>query len=190
MFFLLSPEEERESGLYSEPLLDSEPTRKVIETAMTQHDGIFDYEDYTDAQGKAKGIDPRSLAMFENLSLYFAVDLGRDTIDADCCERARALVEYRNRTQKFLDPIQAETSQGKDQMGIVHELRRNHGKMMTRDLKKAMRSDRLGSDRWYRAYHGLILEKVIEERAAIGATPGRKPEDQRPAMTYLLKQEG
>ncbi len=75
-------------------------------------------------------------------------------------------------------------------MGIVHELRRNHGKMITRDLKKAMRSDRLGSDRWYRAYHGLILEKVIDERAAIGAMPGRKPEDQRPAMTYLLKQEG
>ncbi|SRR6266566_843101 len=190
MFFLLSPEEERESGLYSEPVLDSESTRKMIETAMTQHDGIFDYEDYTDAQGKARGIDPRSLAMFENFSLYFAVDLGRDAIDADCCERARALVEYRNRTQKFLDPIQAETSQGKDQMGIVHELRRNHGKMITRDLKKAMRSDRLGSDRWYRAYHGLILEKVIDERAAIGAMPGRKPEDQRPAMTYLLKQEG
>jgi hypothetical protein len=62
--------------------------------------------------------------------------------------------------------------------------------MEYRKLKKAMRADQLGSDRWYRAYHGLVMDKTIEHREAIGAAPGRKPEEQRPAMTYLLKQEG
>ena len=127
--------------------------------------------------------------MFENLALYFAVDLGKDCIDIDCCERARALVEYRNKTQEYLDPVQAENNQGKDQMQIVRELRRNQGKMPTRELKKAMHAERLGTRRWYDAYQGLIVDGVIAQRSGVGPSSGRDPKDQRPATTYLLKQE-
>ena len=189
MFFLLAPREEREHSLYSEIAFDTEPTRHLIETATARNEGILDYEDYADAQSKAKGIDPRSIAMFENLALYFAVDLGKDCIDIDCCERARALVEYRNKTQEYLDPVQAENNQGKDQMQIVRELRRNQGKMPTRELKKAMHAERLGTRRWYDAYQGLIVDGVIAQRSGVGPSSGRDPKDQRPATTYLLKQE-
>ena len=189
MFFLLAPLQERVNSLYSEIALDPEPTRHLIESATAKSSGVLDYDDYIDAQSKVKGIDPRSMTMFENLALYFAVDLGKESIDADCCERALRLVEYRNKTQAYLDPVQADTNQGRDQMGIVRELRRNHGKMSTRKLKKAMHYERLGTRRWADAYQGLVMDGVIASRDEVGPSSGRKPEDQRPATTYLLKQE-
>jgi hypothetical protein len=187
MFFLLAPQKEREHGLYSEIAVDTEPTRHLIEAAITKAE--FDYEDRIDAQSKVKGIDPRSIAMFENLALYFAIDLGLDCIDRDCCERAKLLVEYRNKTQEYLDPVQAENNQAKDQTLIVRELQKHQGQMATRLLKKALHVNELGTRRWNDAYRGLLDEGVIAHREGVGASAGRKPEEQRPAMTYLLKQE-
>lgn len=187
MFFLLAPEKERETHMYEVPnFIESAPlTRKLIDRAIEKKE--FDYEDREDAQQKIKGVDPRSQSLFQDLALYFAVDQGLDSIDADCCERARALVEYRNQTQAFLDPVQADTRQGKIQIEIVRMLKLHQGKMSLRDLKKEMHSERLGTRMWNDAMKGLLEEGTLVYRDAVSGK-GLKPEDQRPAMIYLPKQ--
>jgi hypothetical protein len=187
MFFLLAPEEERETHMYDAPnLLESAPlTRKLIDKAIEKKE--FDYEDREDAQQKIRGVDPRSQALFQDLALYFAIDQGLDSIDADCCERARALVEYRNQTQAFLDPVQADTRQGKIQIEIIRMLKLHQGKMPLRDLKKEMHSERLGTRMWNDAMKGLLEEGTLVYRDAVSGK-GLKPEDQKPAMIYLPKQ--
>ena len=92
------------------------------------------------------GLDPRSQALFEHLALYFAIDLGRDAIDAECCERARALVDYRSAVESYLDLFQADSKDAAVPHEIIRELRRNHGTMKYRDLYHDLHAiDRLKS---------------------------------------------
>lgn len=189
MFFLLSPEEPRESGLYSEPEFDVTLTKKLLDQAFIHNPvngmATYDYEDLTDTAMKIKGLDPRSQSLFEHLALYFAIDLGRDEIDADCCERALKLVEYRNSVEAYLDLFQADTKEAAIPHEIIRELRRNHGKMKYRDLYHDLHAiDRLYP--WNRSIsllcgEGLIL--IREHRESKG-----KGGEQVSKMIYLLKE--
>jgi len=185
MFFLLAPEKPKEAEMYIEPVLapGAIKTRQLIDKAIQQ--GVYEYEDYEQANKIFKGMDARGLAAAERLALYFAVDLGLTIIDEECCERARALADYRHEVLVYLDPVEAETLQGKIQQEITRELRRNGGKMPYRKLHHELHGERLGSGVWENAFNGIVGNGTIAVRAA---KPG-KGAAQRPKMVYLLKQE-
>lgn len=184
MFFLLSPEEPRESGLYSEPEFDVTETNNRITRALIHRpiDGVatYDYDDLTDTAAKIKGLDPCSQSLFEHLAMYFAIDLGRDCIDVDCCERALKLVEYRNAVEAYLDLFQADTKEAAIPHEIIRELRRNRGKMKYRDLYHDLHAmDRLRA--WNQSLALLRGEGLILIREP------RNGKDAR--MVYLLKEK-
>ncbi len=185
MFFLLAPETPREAEMYSETdaLVGMAETFNRIQKAINQR--TYDYEDREDAKRWFKGLDARSLAAAERLALYFAIDLGLDSITDDCCYRARQLADYRRDVLAYLDPVEGETLQGKKQMEIVRELRRNGGKMLYRELKHALNGERWGSGLWKSCFDGIVDNGTIAHKKA---KPG-KGADQRPAMVYLLKQD-
>lgn len=191
MFFLLSPEQPKESDLYSEPEFDTTETHNRIMNAWTHNPnaeglGTYDYEiDVLElsVSERIKGLDPRSQAMFEHLALYFAIDLGRDAIDAECCSRARALVDYRNAVEAYLDLFQADSKDAALPHEIIRELRRNYGKMKYRDLYHNLHAlDRLKS--WNHAI-GLLRDNGL---IAIREPRTGKGNEQIPRMVYLLKQ--
>ena len=66
----------------------------------------------------------------------------------------------------YLDPIEAETLQGKVQQEITRELRRNGGKMPYRKLHHELHGERLGSGVWENAFNGIINNGTITVRAA------------------------
>jgi hypothetical protein len=132
------------------------------------------------------GLDPRSMEMVQNLALYFAVDLGRSVIDADCVKRARALVDYRNQTTAFVAPIEADNIEGRLQKEIIRELRQHSGKMPHRDLCRNLDYTRYGTTVWRKAYYGLMggndatIVEFDESR-----TPGKRASK----MVGLLRKE-
>jgi hypothetical protein len=185
MFFLLAPERPRESCMYVEPNLieGSGKTLQLIQKAITQ--GTYEYESYLYAGSKFRGLDARGLAAAEWFALYFAVDLGEDKISDESVDRARALADYRREVLVFLDPVEAETFQGKIQQEITRELRRNGGKMPYRQLHRDLHGERLGSGVWESAFNGLTGNGTVAYRPAKRG----KGAAQRPSMAYLLKQE-
>jgi hypothetical protein len=114
-------------------------------------------------QALVTGMNPRTMQMLFALSLYFAIDLKRENIDADCLSRAKELVDFRDQSIKFLAPIEADNEQGRMQQEIMRELRQNKGKMTYRQLCQDMNSSRFGSDRWKAGYWGLVKEGNIAD---------------------------
>ncbi len=184
MFFLLAPEKPKEAGMYVEGnfVEGAIKTKRLIDRAIQQD--IFDYEDHWYAESKFRGLDARGLAAAEWFALYFAVDLGLSVIDSECVDRARALADYRRDTLAYLDPVEAETFQGRIQQEIIRELRRNGGKQTYRNLHHNLSGRAMGSGVWDNAFNGLRGNGTIDVRAAVTG----KDVSQRPKMVYLLKQ--
>ena len=188
MFFMLSPQQPKPTHV-----LGPQPTfidgalrtKQLIDKAFNHNNGNYEYEDWDDIQSKAAGLNPRSMEMLQDLALYFALDLNLDVINIDACERALALVKYRNDVIAFLSPDEGENTQARLQMAMVRELRLHHGKMPYRELKNILHAARKGTDVWDRAINGLIHDKRVLLREARCGKAG----EQRPAMVYLLKQQ-
>jgi Primase C terminal 1 (PriCT-1)/Bifunctional DNA primase/polymerase, N-terminal len=179
MFFVLSPETNQEPTFYEQPDLTAGTvkTRQLIDKAISQ--GTFAYEDYDEAKRVvSKLTEPRAIGLFERLALYFAADLGLDAIDSDCTERAIALVEYREKVYRYLDPGEAITLLGRLQMKMVRVLQNYRGQMTLREFERAMNYARYGSELWNAALFGLCkLNRVV-----LDAT-------KYPKTVYLVKQE-
>ena len=161
MFFLLSPTEPRATTPYSDPFLGDAAvrTRKALDAAVEQ--GVYPYEDVESAFALLSGMDPRSMQLAQMLALYFAVDLQEDgerltMITPECLERALTLVAYRNDVRKYLEPIEADTAQGRIQKEIVREVKQAGGKMKYRDLCRNMDYGRFGSYIWKQAISGML----------------------------------
>lgn len=115
MFFLLTPEKPKplvpeKQVNYLEGLM---VTKNRIEAAInrkqfTLYDDFFDELYDVAADMAARFGDPRSMNMVYKLALYFAVDLGRKSIDIECLERAVDLVKYRNQAIAHIAPIEAQ----------------------------------------------------------------------------------
>ena len=103
------------------------------------------------------------MQMLFALSLYFAIDLQREQIDADCLERAKALVDFRDQGLAFLAPIEADNEQGRLQQEILRELRQNRGKMPYRKLCQELNAGRTGTKQWNSSYWGLVDDKQIAD---------------------------
>lgn len=184
MFFLLAPEKPKEATLYREDFhFDTTKTRRLIDQAVQK--GSFDYLDFKAANQKLSELkNPRAINAAQNYALFFAMDLGRASIDDDCINRAYALAKYRQDVLAYLDPIEGETLQGKKQLTIIRELRRNAGKMPYRSLKHELGGEKWGTGMWDSCFNGLVNSGRIAVREAI---KGYGP-DQRPKMVYLIKQ--
>jgi hypothetical protein len=138
---------------YHDPdLSTAKATKALIDQAIAQ--GKFKIDDVLFDQHCAGLNDPRSLDLLMKLALYFAVDLGLTSIDDDCFERARALVDYRNQAARFLEPIEAENPEGRLMKEILRELHQNGGRMAYRDLCRNLEYHRHGR-LWETAY-GLL----------------------------------
>jgi hypothetical protein len=185
MFFLLSPETPREAGLYQEPnLLGAAHTQGLIHQAIAQ--AVFDYEDRRLVDKVVRGMNPRSIGLVEKFALYFAMDTGSNVIDADHVERAKALADYEDQVQKYLDPIEAETVLGRVQQEMTRELRFNGGKMTYRDFSRNLHAERKGTEQWKVAVRGLIENGTIAIRDAKYDKGNLAKGSHR--MVYLLKQ--
>jgi hypothetical protein len=173
MFFVLSPEEPKPAGSYSTPQTKEAAKRtfELIEKASLK--ATYNFASYEEVQSLVYGMNPRTMQMLFALALYFAIDLDRETIDSECVQRAKQLVDFRDQAILFLAPIEADNEQGRMQQEIIRELRQHKGKMKYRDLCRELHSDRFGSDRWRAGYKGLVGEGIIadyEEKTKSGQT--------------------
>jgi hypothetical protein len=173
MFFVVSPEEPNPTAPFYNPDFSSgaNRTRELMARAVSQQH--YEFEDFKGYADKVSGMDARSMELVRKLALFFAVDLGLSAVDADCVERAVALLEYRNQATRFLDPIEADNQQGRLQKEIIRELRQNRGKMRYRDLCRELDYTRYGLDVWKRAYSTMLPEGIIcefKEKQASGQT--------------------
>ncbi len=163
MFFLVSPEKPRNASVYRLPFLEdaAKKTKAVIDAALLK--AKYQFESIEDVQLLVDGMNPRTMQMLFALSLYFAIDLQREQIDADCLERAKALVDFRDQGLKFLAPIEADNEQGRLQQEILRELRQNKGKMPYRNLCQELNAGRAGTKQWKSSYWGLVEDKQIAD---------------------------
>ena len=163
MFFVVSPKKPKPTTPYMDPpLIGAIETRKLIDSAMQRKK--FQFENHEAYVDRVSGMDPRSMEMVKKLALYFAVDLGLEgMIDMDCVDRAVAMVEYRNQVSAFLEPIEADTTEGRLQKEIRRELKQHRGKLSYRDLCRNLDFMRHGMRVWDQAYRGLSNAGLIFE---------------------------
>jgi hypothetical protein len=156
MFFVVSPEKPKATIMYKDPdfVAGAEGTKRLINAAIAKKD--YEFEDPDNFARGVAGLDPRSMELVMNISLFLAIDMGKDMIDDDVMERALALVEYRNQAAAFLAPIEADNLQGRLQKEIIRELKQNRGKMSYRDLCRNLDFNRYGVDVWNRAYKTML----------------------------------
>ncbi len=94
-------------------------------------------------------------------ALYFAIDMGLTEIDEDCVERGIALARYESEVKKYLMTFEAKNDESAIQQGIVRLLKKNNGKIESRELDRLMSSTRYGTTLWTRSFLGLINSGYI-----------------------------
>jgi hypothetical protein len=136
-------------------------TRKRLDKAVQQ--GVYCIEDSTQLEEKIGKIGVRGASRVEKLSLYFAVDLGRDSIDNECIERAIAICDYEMAAKKYLRTFEATSREGAIQNEIIQTLQRNQGAMPKRDLERIIHPIRYGLSLYNQCYFGLLKSEYITE---------------------------
>lgn len=125
------------------------------------------------------GFSNRQENRAEKFSLYFAVDLGAESIDEECVERSIALVEYERAAKKFLRTFESRTREGGIQQLIISSLETHEGLMEYRTLEREMGALKYGTSLWAQSYSGLVKNGYIREEGT-----GKKND---PKMVRLLR---
>jgi len=152
-------------------------TRQLIEKAVKQ--GLYEIPDRIPLNHASDEFNTRGESRVEKFALGFAIDLGLDTIDEDCVERAMALVRYEKAVKKYLRLYEGKTREAGIQMAVEHTLLKHDGIMVTRDLQRALHSERWGTSVWSQLWNGMLREGWIREEGA-----GSKAD---PKKTRLLR---
>jgi Bifunctional DNA primase/polymerase, N-terminal len=148
-------------------------TRKLIDKAVQQ--GIYELEDSTVLEEKIAVLGNRCEIRAEKWALYFAVDLGLDSVTPDAIERGIAVAEYERAVKKYLGSPEAESRIAGAQLKYRRVLERKfEGRATVRDMEKSMHSQRYGTEVWYRMVNGLKQSGIIAEVG--GGTPGSPKE--------------
>ena len=84
-------------------------------------------------------------------------------IDADCCERSAAIIEYEKAVKNYFGSFESGTKDGVIQQTIMHKLRQRNGVMPVRELEREMKPLKYGTFLWGNAYSGLIKNGWIRE---------------------------
>jgi len=176
-YFLIQPEELPTPEPYTHVATEeaSIVTKQLIEKARTQ--GIYKIEDpkrlLNEFMKNNKSQDRMEIRV-EKFALYFAIDLGRETIDEDCIRRALALIEYEKAVKKFLPRFEAYNKQAILQQRMQHEVNRHGGTVAVRTFEDNLNMERYGTDEWERAYKGLIRTRwMIEGGKGVKGDPLR-----------------
>jgi hypothetical protein len=181
MFFLVTPKESRPITQERFVPLDWSQTKQRLDHAIIK--GKYRLEISEEMNTKAnQWDDPRARAMVSDFALYFAVDLGRETVDLDCWSRAVELVQYRQAAIAFLKPIEAKNEVARLTQEIVQEIRQHGGKMTRREFTQSMQPTRHG-DTWNKAYRLLVNWSMIREFEE----PGQRGQVKK--MIGLVKEE-
>jgi hypothetical protein len=144
-------------------------TRNRIEEAV--HQQVYRFEDTTPLEAKIGVLGNRTEIRAEKWALYFAIDLGLDSITEGCVERGLAVAKYEKEVKKYLGSPEAETRIAAAQIKYRRLLERKFdGRAKTRDMERAMNSNRYGTEGWYRIYEGLKKAGIIAEIG--GGKPG------------------
>jgi hypothetical protein len=180
-FFLYQPEVLNEPSVQTTVSMadGALETRKLIDIAIKQ--GTFRITDDSPLAHKMKtrSIDNREGIRVMKFALGFAIDMGKTEIDEECIERGLALVKYEKDVKKYLAPFEASSIQGAIQMELITLLKKNKGRILYRDMNRAMHPERMGTDVWNRAYGGLITMGYIKVTGA-----GLKSD---PTMVVLMR---
>lgn len=161
--FVLQPETLPEKMLlqaipYQEAALE---TRKLIDVAVNK--GKYEFFDQTPFLEALKKYGTRAEIRAEKWALYFAIDLGLDVIDEECVARGIALARYEAEVKKYLMTFESKNDESNIQQNIVRLLKKNSGRMETRELERTMHSSKYGTTLWNRAMFGLVNSGYIQQ---------------------------
>lgn len=166
--FMLQPEKMPDRKVFRSVVFTNDSslkTRQLIDKAVKQNEYAFDSERMLEEalNDKTKKLDGRDLDRAEKYALGFAVDLGLDSIDEDCLERALRLVEYEVAVRNYLRNPEAESREGLVQVKIMHLLQSHSGLMARHKVERLMNARRIGTIDWKRYYYGLVSAGCIRE---------------------------
>jgi RepB DNA-primase N-terminal domain len=163
-FFILQPKElpERRMKVGVDFLSNSSKTRQLIDKAINK--GTFEIENINNP-------NLRQLMLMGNRyseralkwALAIAVDLGLDSVDDEATDRGCDIVRYELAVKRYLKTRQADTPQAQLQHKIKEVLRRNKGRMLTRQLKIEAHAERKGTWMWTAAFMGLKQAGDVRE---------------------------
>ncbi len=154
--FLLQPENLPDTKIqevvgFQEAALE---TKKLIDKAVNQK--VYQFFDQTPFVEALKKYGTRAEIRAEKWALYFAIDMGLSEIDEDCVERGIALARYEAEVKKFLMTFESKNDESAIQQSVVRLLKKNKGKMESRDLERKLSVTRYGTTLWNRAFFGLV----------------------------------
>jgi bifunctional DNA primase/polymerase-like protein len=153
-------------------------TKKLIDKAVLQEKFSFTDKARWDAQIETFG--NRAALRAEKWALAFAVDMGLDTIDEDCIERAYALTQYELDVKRYLGAREAETKEAMIQNRVRETLERQpNGQMPLLKLNAVIKPERFGTSLWNQAFKGLQMAGIIR----LGGTGTRSD----PIVVQLLQ---
>jgi hypothetical protein len=164
MFFLYQPEtfiQEKPQKLV-DTLEGSAKTRKLIDQAVMK--GMYEIEDDTLLAEGIKKYGNRGADRIEKMALYFAVDLGKDSIDDDCLERAVDVMKYETAVKKYLAVFEATNTEAMIQNHVIQVLQRNSGRLGLRELERSIHPAKYGTSVWTKAFRGLVTGGWITEQ--------------------------
>lgn len=162
MTFILQPEKQKEVKEYfqvdvSEGIFRTKQRiDKAIEQQRFRHTGSI-------LGSMAKIMDNRAFHRVERLSLYFAIDCGKEEIGEEEHEKAYAVVQYEQAVKKYLRTFEGTTKEGILQQEIMHKIRQSPAGLTTRDLNRALHPERYGTSLWRTAMLGLMNMHWIVE---------------------------
>jgi hypothetical protein len=143
-------------------LLGAAKTRVLIDKALDQK--TYEIDDKSIFRDVIEELGDRGEIRAEKYALGFAVDLGLDSIDAECCERGIALVRYEQAVKKLLRTDDAQSRMAAHQLKLRGYLENTPvGRMTKRDLQRKMNSWTYDTQQWSNIYNGLIKNNIMRE---------------------------
>jgi hypothetical protein len=144
----------------------SAETLNRINRAVQQAE--YEIVDTTPLDEKIGALGNRTEIRAEKWALYFAIDLGRETVDEDCVDRGLAIAQYELEVKKYLGSPEAETKIAAAQIKYRRVLERKFdGRAKVRDMERAMSSHRYGTEGWFRIYDGLKRAGIVTEVSGV-----------------------
>jgi Bifunctional DNA primase/polymerase, N-terminal len=157
-FYLYQPDPKtwpvNKDYVYVNTVVGAQETKKRIDKAVLQ--GAFEIEDFFGRLNDMAAINNRMGVTLARLALYFAVDLGKDSIDDECFERAAAVVKYELAVKRYLQVPEGATLEGQLQSEIISFLVRSGGRITNTELGRRMHPERYGTSLWNKVYQGLL----------------------------------
>jgi hypothetical protein len=151
--------------MYVAPTTEQIEREKQLLSVAVQKQS-YDFDDHEALASFTRKYGNRSGNRVEEWALGFAIQMGKESIDEACVERAIALETYNDQVKRYLNVREAETKEAVVQNQVIQILMHNQGRISIRELNKRMRPDRLGTWLWGQCYTGLLNAGITAETGA------------------------